>query len=419
MSIETPFSNPFRPGAGHRPPYLAGRKQEEIEFRRLLTQSTILENMVLTGLRGVGKTVLMETFKPLAQQQNWLWVGTDLSESASISEAHLAERLITDLSVVTKSIAVGSHRTTPMGFTAAEQNAEVTLDYERLSTNYKQTPGLVADKIKAVCKFVAPFIRASGKRGVIFAYDEAQNLSDHAAKDQFPMSVMLDVFQSIQRQDIPFMLLLVGLPTLFPKLVESRTYAERMFRVVFLKQLSGEESKEAIKKPVEEAQCPVKFSDSAVNLIAQSSRGYPYFIQFMCREAFDNYLQRTGPGDQPAISMTEIERKLDTDFFAGRWARVTDRQQELLEVVACLESATEQFTVQEILAKSRDVSRKPFGRSHINQILSALIHSGLIYKDRHGKYLFAVPLMAEYIKRLNKPERNAFSATDLSSKGEL
>ncbi len=60
------FANPFKPGAGHQPPYLAGRKQEEAEFRRLLKQSTIMENMVLTGLRGVGKTVLLESFKPLA-----------------------------------------------------------------------------------------------------------------------------------------------------------------------------------------------------------------------------------------------------------------------------------------------------------------------------------------------------------------
>ena len=83
---QSQFSNPFRPGAGHMPPYMAGREQETNEFRRLLGQSTVLENLVLTGLRGLGKTVLLETFKPLAIQEGWLWAGTDLSESASISE---------------------------------------------------------------------------------------------------------------------------------------------------------------------------------------------------------------------------------------------------------------------------------------------------------------------------------------------
>src|SRR5256885_1097011 len=101
------FANPFRPGAGHRPPYLAGRIAEQREFERLLDQTIILENPLLTGLRGVGKTVLLETFKPLAIQRGWIWVGTDLSESASVSEEALAVRLMADLSVATSSLVVG------------------------------------------------------------------------------------------------------------------------------------------------------------------------------------------------------------------------------------------------------------------------------------------------------------------------
>src|SRR2546423_10279452 len=95
------FPNPFRPGAGHRPPYLAGRREETDEFQRLLKQDVILENLVLTGLRGVGKTVLLEEFKPRAIKEGWLWVGTDLSEAASLSDERIAVRLLTDLSVVT------------------------------------------------------------------------------------------------------------------------------------------------------------------------------------------------------------------------------------------------------------------------------------------------------------------------------
>src|SRR3990170_3204754 len=100
------FDNPFKPGAGHMPPYLAGRKEEEEEFRKLLKQKTILQNLILTGLRGVGKTVLLETFKPIAIKEGWLWVGTDLSESASVSEENLAIRLLTDLAVATSSIPI-------------------------------------------------------------------------------------------------------------------------------------------------------------------------------------------------------------------------------------------------------------------------------------------------------------------------
>src|SRR5713226_1405740 len=98
--LPTPIrvKNPFRPGAGHMPPHLAGRESETNEYQKLLEQDVILKNLVLTGLRGLGKTVLLETFKPMAMEAGWLWAGTDLSESTSITEEHLATRLLADLS---------------------------------------------------------------------------------------------------------------------------------------------------------------------------------------------------------------------------------------------------------------------------------------------------------------------------------
>jgi hypothetical protein len=399
MSTTASFINPFRPGAGHRPPYLAGRKHEKEEFNRLLEQSIITDNVVLTGLRGVGKTVLLDELKLAALSSGWLWVGTDMSESATISESNLALRLITDLSVVTSTIKIGNNVNTPIGFTGRETNTDITLDYESLLSIYNNTPGLVVDKLKSIFTTVASCISPIGRKGIVFAYDEAQNLADHAQKEQYPLSVLLDLFQSIQRQGIPFMLVLSGLPTLFPKLIEARTYAERMFRIIFLKQLSESETKQAIEKPVQEADCPVTFNASAVFMIYKFSGGYPYFIQFICRESYDVYLQQLADGEAPAVPITGIIRKLDTDFFAGRWSRVTDRQQELLSVIAKLGNGDTAFTVQEIMSKSEEILKKPFGRSHINQLLTSLISSGLIYRDRHGKYLFAVPLMADFINR--------------------
>lgn len=396
---DTPFVNPFRPGAGHRPPYLAGRKEEKSEFRRLLMQTVVTDNLVLTGLRGVGKTVLLEELKPMALADGWLWVGTDLSESASISETHIAQRLLTDLSVVTSSIKIGQDTRPTYGFRLKPDIVDVTLGYDLLIQIYDGTPGLTVDKLKAVFNFVAPNVAAAGKKGIVFAYDEAQNLADHAQKEQYPLSVLLDLFQSVQRADAPFLLVLVGLPTLFPKLVEARTYAERMFRVLFLKQLTEGESRQAILTPVQSNKCPVTFAAAAISLIYKYSGGYPYFIQFICREAYDAYSQQVADGEPPRVPIEGIIRKLDTDFFAGRWSRATDRQQQLLLVIALLDSVDHEFTVQEVMNKSSDVLDRPFGRSHINQLLSSLILAGLVYRDRHGKYLFAVPLMADFIKR--------------------
>src|SRR5947208_8359234 len=128
------LDNPFRPGAGHMPPYLAGRETETQEFARLLKQGPILDNMILTGLRGVGKTVLLETFKPLAIRENWLWVGTDLSESTSVSESSLAIRLITDLAVVTSGIVTGVDVLRGPGLTGDTVEVTHTLDFAALIT---------------------------------------------------------------------------------------------------------------------------------------------------------------------------------------------------------------------------------------------------------------------------------------------
>jgi hypothetical protein len=359
-----------------------------------------MENLVLTGLRGVGKTVLVETFKPRAIQAGWLWASADLSESASISEKALAERILADLALITSSLTVEViEPRQPIGFTAPIEAKQVSLSHDVLKTIFDSTPGLTADKIKTTLEFAWEHLRKQGQHRVIFAYDEAQNLSDHASKDQFPLSVLLDVFQSIQKKGIPFMLVLSGLPTLFPKLVDARTFAERMFRVMTLTKLSEDESKEAVLKPIEIAGCPVSLTPQSVEVICRESGGYPYFIQFICREVFDVFVQQHADDEQASVPVEPIKRKLDADFFAGRWAKITDRQRELLWVVAHLEHPDEEFTIQELTAKAKALLPKSFSASHANQMLASLSERGMIYKNRLGKYSFAVPLLGRFILR--------------------
>ena len=381
------------------PPYLAGRDAEKKEFARLLKQSTILENMILTGLRGVGKTVLLETLKPIAISEGWAWVGTDLSETSSLSEENIALRLLTDLSVFTSSIVVSSRELQGMGFGGQKSVLEETLDFNLLQNIYTHTPGLVADKVKQVLETVWHFAGHGKLKGIIFAYDEAQTMADHSAKDQYPLSLLLDVFQSIQRKGIPFMLLLTGLPTLYPKLVEARTFSERMFHVIFLDRLGDKASREAILTPIKSAKSPVIFDDKSVDTIVEISGGYPYFIQFICREVYDVFIQQLDVGQKASVPIQAIVQKLDTDFFSGRWARATDRQRELLGINAQLPNSNSEFTVQELVELSGTALSKPFGRSHANQMLVSLADAGLVYKNRHGKYSFAVPLLGKFIIR--------------------
>jgi hypothetical protein len=410
LTMESPMAsmgirNPFRPGAGHMPPYLAGRQQETQEFERLLRQDVILENLVLTGLRGVGKTVLLDTFKPLAIRDGWLWVGTDLSESTSVTEERIALRLITDLSVITSSITIARREVKGLGFRPETKNIEIKLDYHLLLSLFQTTPGMVADKIKKALEFAWEPLKKQGCHGVIFAYDEAQNMSDHAEKDEYPLSLLLDVFQSIQKADIPFMLILTGLPTLFPKLVEARTFAERMFHVMFLDRLDPDDSRDAIRKPIQDIERRIPLRDDLMEQLIETSGGYPYFLQFLGREVFDVLIQRLGRAKafshrgRPLVPLDQIVRKLDSDFFQGRWARATDRQRDVLIVVSSLDHCEDEFSVQDVVERSKAILEKPFSASQVSQMFSKLAEAGLIYKNRHGRHSFAVPLLDRFIRR--------------------
>lgn len=395
------FQNPFRPGAGQAPLFLAGRSEEERRFIALLRQDPVLRNVIITGLRGVGKTVLLNKFKPLAQQEGWLWTGTDLTESASLSEERVSRRLITDLSALLQPIIAKTSETLPFGFARERTTTSVPLQFDDLWQVYESTPGLTEDKLKAVLGTVRNLLRGTKVKGIIFAYDEAQNLSDKAKEKEYPLSVLLDTFASIQRdhQSVKLLLTLTGLPTLFPRLNEARTYSERMFDVLSLDKLTEDESKQAILKPIELTDSPISFSSESVDSIVSMSGGYPYFIQYACKETFDAWITQLGNGEIPSVAREEILAKLDQDFFAARWDRATDRQQEFMWVIAKLENSEEEFTTSEIVTQSKKSLKKGFSASHATQILSALLEKGLVYRNKHGKYSFAVPLMSDFIKR--------------------
>lgn len=393
--------NPFRPGNGQKPVYLAGRAIEQDQFASMVKETAIAQNAILTGLRGTGKTVLLEELKPIAQNNGWLWTGNDLSESASLTEERIAQRLVVDLSALLGPIVMQTQEAFPFGFARDADRVDRPLKFDDLWKIYEATPGLKDDKLKAVLRHVRSIIEGTSLKGIIFAYDEAQNLSDHAAAKEYPLSLLLDVFSYFQRErsKCRFMLVLTGLPTLFPKLNEARTYTERMFHVMHLERLDPEAARQAVVQPIEITKSTLKFAPQTVNKIVDMSDGYPYFIQFICKEVFDAWIGKITIGEAPSVPMDEILAKLDLDFFAPRWTRATDRQQDFMRVIATLPSADDEFSVQEIVAASKNVLRKGFNPSHATQILQALAEKGLIYRNRRAGYCFAVPQLARFISR--------------------
>jgi AAA ATPase domain len=394
-------SNPFRPGAGTKPLYLAGRTHEKDEFERSLKQRPVVQNLIITGLRGVGKTVLLDELKPIAQSRGWLWTGNDLSEATSLNESRIANRIVVDLSALLAPIIVQRQEELPFGFTSRKQTKERPLNYEDLWGIYTAAPGLIADKLKTLLLHVARLVEQTPIKGVVFAYDEAQNLSDHTEKDEFPLSLLLDVFSFLQRQEMKcqFLLVLTGLPTLVPKLNEARTFTERMFHTLLLERLNQSDAKEAIVKPIEISKSTLTFSQNVIDQVASDSNGYPFFIQFICKEVFDAWIGKMTVGLAPSVPRAEIMAKLDQDFFVPRWQRATDRQQEFMQVIATLVNSEDEFSVPEIARASKQILRKPFSPSHAIQILGNLADKGLIYRNRRGLYCFAVPLLSKFIQR--------------------
>ncbi len=192
--------NPFKAGAGHSPPFLAGRHEEIADFTTFLKQDEVLKNVILTGLRGVGKTVLMDDkYKPLALDANWAWVGSDFSESSFLTELNLCIRLLTDLSVFSSSLSIEIPSNNNFGFMLDGKETK-HFDYEFLLQVFQATPGLTSDKLKAVLQMVWEAAKHRGTHGIVFAYDEAQVVGDVKDKDQFPLAVLLETFQSLQRK---------------------------------------------------------------------------------------------------------------------------------------------------------------------------------------------------------------------------
>jgi AAA+ ATPase superfamily predicted ATPase len=395
------FKNPFRPGAGHQPPYLAGRTYEIREFQSLLDQDIVSSNLIITGLRGVGKTVLLESLRPLAQQKNWLWVGTDCSESISVDEHTMAVRILTDIALITSGIKIKETILPGLGFNSANLEKTEYMDFDFLAKQYSSIPGLPSDKLKTILLFVWKHISTQeGLHGIVFAYDEAQTLSDHAKDKQYPLALLLDLFQFLQKNSVRFLLVLTGLPMLLSRLIETRTYTERMFRVLVLEQLNESESRDAILKPIEDTNCPIKFDAHSVDVIASLTGGYPYFIQFICREVYDVFEQQIASKQKLAVPVDAIIQKLDNDFFAGRWSRATDREKELLTIIA--RNNLKDFGIMQVVELSQQSNYKAFSKSQLSQMLRRLIENGLVYKNRRGEYSFAVPLLEQYINRTQK-----------------
>jgi len=404
------LENPFRPGAGHRPPLLAGREREREHFERLLRENFITENILITGLRGYGKTVLLDDLRRTALAEGFVWVGNDLSESASLSEERLALRILTDLAQSLSEILVqgteGQATTSDENFDEAVDDLDPTT-FEALKAKYERTPGLPSDKLKAVLGRVGSILMRAKLRGIVLAYDEAQCLSDHVQRDEFPMSMLVETVSSLQKRDgiTPVLLVLSGLPQVFNALIEARTYTERMFHVMQMERLSRYDTAEALLSPMKPLMPPLNCPPDLFEKVVDLSGGYPYLIQFFGKELIDALLKNGGVLNTSQFPSPDVMDRLDAGLFAARWNKTTDKQRRFLKLIANRGSGRpKEFSAIEIASLSSENGE--FDGSQANQILLALCEKGLIYRTRHGRYAFTVPMSEAMILRRIQAEQD-------------
>lgn len=395
------IENPYRPGAGHIPPYFGGRSCEIEHFRRLMRQDFATENVLVTGLRGFGKTVLLRHLKDVGREAGWLWAGNDLSESASLSEERLAIRILTDISTALAA----------QGFEEAGRSTEgVNVDefavatFNELKAVYERTPGLASDRLKAAVLKAVGLAKQFKMSGIVLAYDEAQCLIDHADRNEYPMSLLVETVAMLQKQDsvLPVMLVLCGLPQVFDALTATRTYTERMFHVMRLERLSRDDTLAALAHPLAELSPPLYPSKELVYKAAELAGGYPYLIQFFGKELVDQMLRQGGILQPDQFPAPDVMNRLDAGLFSARWNRTTDKQRELLQVAARRPGDwASDFSAQDL----SKLSEGAFSSAQANQHLVSLCDKGMLYRTRHGRYAFTVPMSEQMIaNRMSKAQ---------------
>ena len=279
------LANPFRPGNGVRPPYLAGRDRPLADFDSFVRERPIHPNWALTGLRGTGKTVLLSEFAARAEGAGWVTLRREMGERHR-DDARLADaieedvdallRRLSPLAGVGQAVQEGVRQLRPRRVTIGE------LGYEPA---YAERPTDSADRMRVRLSELDTQVAGSDRPGALLLYDEAHLLADDKARERYPLSSLLAALGQAQRSEPRIRFVLCGLPTLSLNLKRARTYAERMFRHVVVGNLDRSDAWDALALPL--AAAGRSFGLAVVADIVEATAGYPYFLQFfgayLCR----------------------------------------------------------------------------------------------------------------------------------------
>jgi len=398
------FANPFRPGNGVAPPYLAGRDALLNAFDEFLTDRPLHANLALTGLRGTGKTVLLGEFAARAERSGWVTLQRELGDRHR-DDAWLAEAIEEDcdalarrlsmLAGVGQAIEDGVRLLRPRRITIGD------VGYEPAFVGAPQGP---ADRIRMVLAGLNEAIADGGRPGALLLYDEAHLLADDRSRERFPLSGLLAAVAAIQRESPRLRVVLSGLPTLSLNLKRARTYAERMFRHAIVGNLERGDASDALGIPL--AGSGRSFAISLIGEIVEMTGGYPYFLQF-----FGAYVCRSVA--TPEVSTTDFRvvepallHELDLAFFEDRFEGASPTEQRVLEAMA---REPGQIRLTRLRPRVGDVAS-------LDLIVRRLVERGLVYRATRGTYDFALPMFRAYVRRRQANLSNVSRSESLAAR---
>ena len=382
--------NPFSPGAGSPPPELAGRdnilEQARVLLGRVLAKRPE-KSLLLTGLRGVGKTVLLNEIERMAQASGYRTILIEAHEGKSLAVllAPQLRRLLFDLDriagagdKVRRGIAVLKSFVGAIKIKVGE--IDISLDIE-------PEPG-TADSGDLETDLPSLFMavgEAAQERGVAVALliDELQYFSSPE------LSALIMAMHKMQQRQLPLLLIAAGLPILPGLMGESKSYAERLFSFPDIGPLPEPDATKALQDPVRQA--GEAFEPAALAEIFRLTRGYPYFLQEWGYQAWNH--ATASPISLAVVRQTSalVAQRLDENFFRVRFDRLTPREKKYLRAMAELGPGPH---------RTGDVADKLGVKINtLGPVRANLIKKGMVYSPSHGDMAFTVPLFDEFMRR--------------------
>jgi len=390
-----PVRNPFAPGAGQRPPELAGRDRELDAFDVVLervARGRPERSLVLTGLRGVGKTVMLGELRSMALRAGWGAGKVEARPDAPLRRPLSAalHRAVRDLAVRHRAPDRVEH---VLGVLKAFALRAAPAD-AKLRDRWQ--PGIDAPLVSGradsgdmeidLVELFAEVAELAGDvgAGVAVLIDEMQDLGPD------DVSALCAACHELSQSRAPLVVVGAGLPHLPSVLSASKSYSERLFRYLRIDRLEREDADRALSLPAswEDA----KFEPEALDALFVASGGYPYFIQAYGKAAWDAAPTSPITSADVQVAAPEAEAELAVGFFGSRYERATPGEREYLLAMAELAAGKDEpvgtATVAEHLA------RKP---SSLSPARDSLLKKGLVFSAQRGHIAFTVPHFGRYL----------------------